>query len=343
MPLSPPSLVYVSDDMPGYTRRRWGRGFSIRDVENRVVRDKQILNRIKALVIPPAWQDVWISPLENGHLQCTGRDPKQRKQYIYHHEYLAFRQAAKFSKIFDFAGQLPGIRQRLETDLQRPDWDRRKVLALAVSVLDNVHLRIGNQQYADRNQTYGLTTLRRRHLDFEGGELTFSYKGKSNQFREVSVEDRDLIDLIRECSELPGYEVFRYKTGYRSYETVDSRDVNDYIHDLAGDRFSAKDFRTWAGTQYAVEHYSEARERAAEDTRRNLTTEVVRAVANELGNTVSVCREYYIHPAVLRAVEEESVPALSSVGKQDLERFGQQFDPAEVIAYDLIAAARREG
>ena len=339
---SPPPLIYVSDDMPGYTRRRWGRGFSIRDADNQVVRDKSVLERIRSLVIPPAWQEVWISPLENGHLQCTGRDPKRRKQYIYHQEYLSYRQAAKFRKIFDFAGRLPGIRQQLETDLQRSEWDRRKVLALAVSVLDNVHLRIGNQQYAERNQTYGLTTLRRRHLDFEDGDLTFSYKGKSNQFREVNVEDRDLISLIRECSELPGYEVFRYKTGYRSYETVDSREVNDYIHDIAGDRFSAKDFRTWAGTQYAVEHFAEAKERAATEARKNLTTEVVRAVANELGNTVSVCREYYIHPAVLAAVEEERIPDLSSVSKKDFERFDQQFDPAEVIAYDLISAARRD-
>lgn len=335
-----PSLIYTSDEQPGYRRLRWGRGFSYRDADNKVL-PKTIRRRIEALVIPPAWEDVWICQFENGHLQCTGRDPAGRKQYRYHADWMAFRQASKFTKMRAFARALPHVRRQLDQDLHRPEWDKTRVLALAVSVLDNVHLRIGNQQYARRNATYGLTTLRRRHLDLDGdGDLHLNYKAKSNKYRDVEVDDNELARLIQECAELPGYEVFRYRTGSRSYETIDSHDVNTYIREIAGAAFSAKDFRTWAGTESAVAFYEEARREVAE-TRKNLETELVRRVAAELGNTVSVCREYYIHPAVLQAVEEERVPSLDSISKKRLKAFGNQMDPAEIVALDLIEAAAR--
>lgn len=336
-----PALVYTSDTQPGYRRLRWGRGFSYRDANNQVL-PKDERTRIEALVIPPAWENVWICQLKNGHLQCTGRDPAGRKQYRYHPDWMAFRQASKFVKMRAFARALPRIRLQLHEDIHRPTWDKARVLALAVSVLDNVYLRIGNRQYAQRNATYGLTTLRRRHLDFdEAGDLHFNYKAKSNKYRDVEVDDEELVRLIRECAELPGYEVFRYRTGARTYETIDSHDVNEYIRQISGGDFSAKDFRTWAGTASAVEYFEDARQEVA-GTRKNLETELVRRVAAELGNTVSVCREYYIHPAVLRAVAEERVPSLDSVSEKRLREFGEQMDPAEVIALELILVEARD-
>ena len=329
-----PNLIYTSDEFPGFTRRRWGRGFTYRDADDRVL-PREERNRIVDLVIPPAWRDVWICQFPNGHLQCTGRDTKGRKQYRYHEDWMRYRQASKFVKMRAFARSLPLIRQQLEIDLERPVWDKPKVLALAVSVLDNVHLRIGNQQYARRNETYGLTTLRRKHLDLIDGDLHFQYKAKSNKERDVTIVDDDLIALIRECADLPGYEVFRYRTKQGNFDTIDSRDVNEYIRNMTNEPFSAKDFRTWAGTQYAVEYFSDA-QKAVAQSKKNLTTELVRRVAKMLGNTSSVCREYYIHPKVLAAVESEEIPDLASIDEARLTRFDHHLEPAELIALDLI-------
>ena len=330
-------LRYVSDDQPGYYRRRCGKGFTYRDAEGGCVRDKKLRERFKALVIPPHWENVWICREANGHILCTGRDAAGRKQYIYHPEWIAYRQLKKFERLLLFAEHLPLIRRTAAAHLQHERWDKEKVLALIVQVLDEVALRIGNKQYAKRNNTYGLTTLRRKHLEVTGEEIVFDYKAKSNKYREVHIDDEELMQMIRECSELPGYEVFRYRDETGRTHPVDSQDVNQYLRDISGAQLFCKDFRTWAATHLAVEYYPEAKRLVAEgDTRKQVLNLTVEMVAADLGNTPTVCREYYIHPGVLQAIEEDRVPAVSTVTAAERKRFDGQLDEFELIAVRLM-------
>ncbi len=294
----PPHLVFFSDENPGFTRKKWGRGFRYFDAGKKPLKKSAHLERIKSLVIPPAWQKVWISPKDNGHLQCTGTDQKNRKQYIYHADWMAYRQEEKFNKLKQFGSCLAHIREEYNRELRRRKWTKQKVLALILYLLDNHYFRIGNKQYAS-NGTYGLTTLRRKHVQEKGKHLSLQYTAKSGKARNVMIDDKKIARLIREISELPGYEVFRYLNEDNNWEAVDSSDVNDYLYELAGERFTAKNFRTWGASRLAVEKYAEAVEMVLEHPNRKFDTTLVRIVANELGNTLSVCREYYIHPEVL--------------------------------------------
>lgn len=330
-------LIHVDDDSPGWTRVRYGRGFSYRDESGRCIKDRKIRRRLQSLGIPPAWTQVWICPQDNGYLQVTGRDEKGRKQYIYHPDWVSLRQRHKFAKMQTFAERLPAIRQRVASDLEHRNWDRQRVLALAVAVLDETGIRIGNRQYAARNGTYGLTTLRRKHLDVDRKGIHFSYKGKSGKYRQVDIENRQLGKLIKAINELPGYEVFRYRGEDGRRHPIDSADVNEYIRDIAGEEFSSKDFRTWAATAAAVEFYPLACEDIQEHPRRKLENAVVKRVANHIGNTMAVCRQYYIHPAVLEAISAEELPALDTVTAAELARFEQELAVAECLAYRLIA------
>ena len=332
-----PSLRYVSDEQPGYARLKWGRGFTYRDWEGRCVKDKRLRDRFKALVIPPFWEDVWICREENGHLLCTGRDAAGRKQYIYHPEWTAYRQLAKFERLQVFAEHLPEIRRTAQRHLQHPRWDKEKVLALIVQVLDEVALRIGNKQYAKRNSTYGLTTMRRKHMEVQGEEIVFEYKAKSNKRREVHIDDEELMQLIRDCSELPGYEVFRYRDETGKTHPVDSHDVNEYLRAITGEHLYCKDFRTWAGSHLAVEYYPEAKRLiAAGESKKQLLNLTVEMVAADLGNTPSVCRQYYIHPSILQAVEQERIPPLSSVTSRERKRYGGMLDDVELLTVRLM-------
>ncbi|MEM8526204.1 MAG: DNA topoisomerase IB [Bacteroidota bacterium] len=330
-----PKLVYSSDEEQGYTRRPWGRGFTYLDWEGKRLKDRTILKRIKSLVIPPVWEEVWICPLENGHLQSTGRDPKKRKQYIYHPDWMRFQQQKKFDKLVHFAEQLPKLRQTTRLHLQDEKWTRRKVLALIVQVLDECYIRIGNLQYKERNNTYGLTTLRRKHVDVASNHLSFSYKAKSNQYREVNIEDQHLVQLIKECSELPGYEVFRYRSGSKTHP-VDSSEVNAYVQTIMGEQFYSKDFRTWAGTSLAVKYVEAAREESEQDSRRTMESCLIKKVASDLGNTVSVCRDYYIHPKVLAAAVNNELPSMESVAPPLIKRFENELEPHEIVTYQVI-------
>ncbi|MFK7936533.1 MAG: DNA topoisomerase IB, partial [Saprospiraceae bacterium] len=248
-------LVQVNDSVAGWTRCKEKERFIYLNENGGVLNRKEELERIKQLVIPPIWSDVWICKLPNGHLQSTGRDLRRRKQYIYHPDWTAYRQAMKFRKIRDFAYQLPKLRKTAAVHLKDKSWTKRKVLALIVQVLDNCHIRIGNKYYKEKNNTFGLTTLRRKHLEITDDNLIrFEYKAKSNKYRKVSMDSRKLAKLVQQCSELRGYEVFRYQENGKTYP-IDSSDVNTYIQEIAGEQFSAKDFRTWAGTSLAVENY----------------------------------------------------------------------------------------
>lgn len=311
-PISPASLkkklnlIYTSDAQPGFFRKKWGKGFRYLTDKNEMLNCEKSLKRIKGLVIPPIWNEVWICKKDNGHLQSTGRDGRKRKQYLYHPEWTAYRQSEKFSRMLEFSEALPTMRKKVSANLKNKKWDREKVISLAIKIMDEHKIRIGNQQYADQNGTYGLTTLRRKHLDTDAKELTFSYKAKSNKYRTVPIKNPHLVKLIKQCSELPGYEVLTYKDKSGHSQSIDSSDVNEYIQQIMGESFSSKDFRTWRGTSMAVDLYEEALKIVEENPRKKIEPTLVKMVAKALGNTMSVCRKYYIHPHILEQVKNQS-------------------------------------
>lgn len=295
-------VKYVSETCVGFNRMRRGRGFIYLDNFGKKIEDPIFLQRFRDLKVPPNWKKVWICSDPHGHIQAVGYDLKGRKQYIYHEEWKKLRNLAKFDKMTEFGGCLPEIRSRALKDTRQSGWPKSKVLGLVVLTLNEVYIRIGNKFYRDENETFGLTTIRRKHLHFEGPRVNFEYKAKSGKYRKVNIENRRLARLIRECSQLPGYEVFRYRENGATIP-IDSSDVNAYLRDISGQDFTSKDFRTWGGTVLAIEKLEEAMAIANENHRAKLTSVLVKLVANELGNTLAICREYYIHPAVLKAVE----------------------------------------
>ena len=332
-----PDLVFVSDDEPGWSRRRRGKGFSYYREDGSLIKDKRIRERLNALAIPPAWREVWICPLANGHLLSTGRDEKDRKQYRYHPEWTNYRQLNKFHQLVQFATVLPAARKLIRgilTDEQR-GWDRERLAALALALMDETGIRVGNSSYARRNGTVGLTTLRRKHLEVQGRGLHFAYPGKSHQEREIDLRDRRLVKLVREVSELPGYEVFRYRGEDGKMHNLKSGDINRLVRELIGPDFSSKFFRTWVGTSEAVYAYWHLPKQLTNDPEANLQGRVVEAVAEELGNTPAVCRQYYIHPLVLTAIGERAVPDPDTITEKEREVFAGEFDDEEIIAYRI--------
>ena len=293
-------LVHVADGEAGIRRRRQGRGFSYRGVGGGAVRDPRTLARIRALAIPPAWQDVWICADPRGHLQATGRDARGRKQYRYHPEWARHRGSGKFERIVAFGQALPALRRQLRRDLAREGHPREKVLAIVIAVMDDTLLRIGNDAYRRQNRSYGLTTLRNRHVAFlAGGRARIAFRGKGGQPQEAVLDDRRLVRLMRRCRELPGQCLFQYRDDDGALVPVRSSEVNEYLRQAMGEAFTAKDFRTWGGTVAAMRGLAAlgvAPEAERECAR--LQGEVVRAVADELGNTPAVCRKAYIDPAV---------------------------------------------
>jgi len=299
----PRGLTYASDTQPGLTRVRAGTGFSIRDADGKVVRDKAVLARIRMLAIPPAWTSVWISTKATGHIQATGRDVKGRKQYRYHDDWSTHRSGNKFDKMSAFAKALPRLRDRVEADLAARGPTREKVLATAVRLLEITLIRVGNKEYARTNRSYGLTTLHKRHLEVDGAGLSFAFRGKSGVDHKVSVRDRRLATVVRSLRELPGQQLFKYRDAEGTLVPVTSDDVNAYIRDAMGEQFSAKDFRTWAGTVSTARALRDTEApTSATDAKRKITV-CVKAVAGLLGNTPTVCRSSYVHPTVFELFE----------------------------------------
>src|SRR5580700_4519288 len=292
-------LRYSLDSVPGLARRRVGKGFSYVAPGGRRVRDAATLKRIRSLAIPPAWRDVWISIHPSVHLQATGRDAKGRKQYRYHPRWRATRDETKFHRMLAFAAALPRLRARVERDLRRPGLPRERVLATVVRLLETTLIRIGNEEYAHANGSYGLTTLRDRHVAVRGGTVAFRFRGKSGVAREVDLHDRRLASIVRKCQDLPGHELFQYVTEDGQTVVVESGDVNEYVRATTGAEFSAKDFRTWGGTVLAAAALGCLDPFDSVAQARKNVVEVVRRVSRRLGNTPSVCRKCYIHPAVL--------------------------------------------
>jgi DNA topoisomerase-1 len=336
-------LRYVDAGSPGIRRVRSGKGFRYVTPDGRIVRDPEELKRIKALVIPPAWTNVWICPTRFGHIQAMGWDARGRRQYRYHAAYRHVRDQAKFGKMIAFGTVLAVIRKRVRKDLRRVGLPREKVLAAVVRLLETTCVRVGNTEYAKQNESFGLTTLRNHHARVSGEAVRFEFKGKSGQRHRVELADPKLARIVRECQELPGHQLFEYVDEAGSPCTVSSGDVNDYLREITGQQFTAKDFRTWAGTVAA------ARELAAEGPARNKAGEkrmiaaAVTRVSEQLGNRPSACRKYYIHPAILDAYSDGSLfQAMQQGAAQHAAYNGRGLLPEEYSAMVLIAKALEE-
>jgi len=297
-------LRYVSDSRPGIRRRRSGKGFSYVGSDGTPIRDKATLSRIRALAIPPAWADVWISPLGNGHLQATGRDARGRKQYRYHQRWRAVRDETKYGRMLLFGSTLPKIRERVKEDLSLPGLPRDKLLAMIVRLLETTFIRVGNAEYAKANNSFGLTTLRGRHVEIEGARVRLNFRGKGGKTQTVQVSDRRLARLVKRCRELPGQELFQYLDDEGQPQPIDSADVNEYLRQISGEDFTAKDFRTWAGTLVATRGLRNADAPESKRDAKAAMLEAIGGVAHELGNTVAVCRKSYIHPWVLGCYQD---------------------------------------
>jgi DNA topoisomerase I len=292
-------LRYVTDEQPGYKRKAKGKDFEYFDTDGKRIRDETRLLRIRRLAIPPAYKDVWICPSPNGHLQATGRDARGRKQYRYHERWREVRDENKYDRMLVFGKALPKIRRRITRDMKRRGLPREKVLATVVQLLERTFIRIGNEEYAKENKSFGLTTMRSHHVDVTATRLKFSFKGKSGVKHEVDVSDRRLARIIRELQDLPGQDIFQYVDEEGDVRNIDSQDVNDYLRDITGEDFTAKDFRTWAGTVLAAMALNAQEAFENKTQAKKNVKDAIAAVAKILGNTPTVCRKCYVHPAVL--------------------------------------------
>jgi DNA topoisomerase-1 len=328
-------LRYVRDDRPGLCRIRSGKGFRYQGPDGATIRDRETLARLRALAIPPAWTDVWICPQANGHLQATGHDERGRKQYRYHPRWRAVRDENKYDRMISFGQALPRIRARVEKDLARPGLPREKVLATVVRLLETTLIRVGNEEYARENGSFGLTTLRDHHVKVEGTKVRFAFRGKSGVRHEIDVRDRRLAKVVRRCQDLPGQVLFQYDDEGQT-RAVDSDDVNEYLRQAAGQEFTAKDFRTWAGTVLAAQALQEFETFDSEVQARRNVVAAIEAVANRLGNTTSVCRKCYVHPAVVGAyLDGTLLESMRQRVAQELTGGLKDLDPEEaaVLAF----------
>jgi DNA topoisomerase I len=293
-------LRYVSDTMPGIQRKRAGTGFTYVGPDGRRITDQQEVARIRSLAIPPAYTDVWICLYPNGHVQATGRDARGRKQYRYHPKWREVRDVTKFERMLDFSRALPAVRKRVSKDMGRQGLPREKVLATVVNLLECTGIRVGNDEYARANRSFGLTTLRDHHVEISGSKLRFQFRGKSGKIHDVVLTDRRLARIVARCQAIPGETLFQYEDENGVRQTVDSADVNGYLREISGQDFTAKDFRTWAGTLLAVAALRELGPAATQREGKSLVLRAIDKVAEQLNNTRAVCRKYYVHPAVLQ-------------------------------------------
>jgi DNA topoisomerase-1 len=332
-------LRFSTDSRPGITRRRSGRAWSYRDADGSVVRDPETLARIRSLAVPPAWTDVWICSDPRGHLQATGRDARRRKQHRYHPDYRSTRERVKYDRMLAFSKLLPEIRERVDADLARPGLPREKVLAAVVRLLELTLIRVGNDEYARLNRSFGLTTLRDRHARIQGERVRFRFRGKSGVMQDVSVRDRRLARVVGRCQELPGQELLQYVDDEGEVRDVRSDDVNAYLREITGEDVTAKDFRTWAGTVLAYRALMALQPGDTERAARRNVVEAVRQTAASLGNTPAVARRSYVHPEVLEAYLDGSIgEALVSVAEEQ-EAPPQGTTPEEE---DAVVALLRE-
>jgi DNA topoisomerase I len=299
-------LRYVDAGSPGITRLRAGRGFTYRDADGRSVTDKATLQRIRSLVLPPAWTDVWICAVPNGHLQATGRDARGRKQYRYHNRWRAVRDEAKYDRLSLFAETLPRIRKQVDEHLSLPGLPREKLLAAIVWLLETTFIRVGNAEYARDNESFGLTTLEDRHASIEGSRIRFSFRGKSRKAHTIALTDRRIARIVKRSRDLPGQDLFQYLNDQDEPQRVNSADVNDYLRSISGEEFTAKDFRTWAGTILAARALVDTEPADTATAAKARIVTMIADVAKQLGNTPAICRKCYVHPAVIQAYQDEN-------------------------------------
>jgi DNA topoisomerase-1 len=324
-------LRYVTDAQPGIHRKRRGTGFEYVDADGKRVRDKEALKRIKSLVIPPAWREVWICTNPKGHLQVTGRDARGRKQSRYHPRWREVRDETKYERMTIFGAALPGIRERVEQDLSLPGMPRQKILAAIVQLMEATLIRVGNEEYARENQSYGLTTMRNKHVHVQGSSVTFKFQGKSGVRHAIDIHDRRLARIIQRCQDIPGYELFQYLDSDGGHHSIDSADVNEYLRAMTGQDFTAKDFRTWAGSVLACTMLQEFEAFTSQTQAKKNVVQAIKDVAGRLGNTPSVCRKCYVHPAVLdtyfggamlktvkKRVEEETADSPNALRQEEV-------------------------
>ena len=335
-------LRYASDNQPGYTRKANEQGFEYFDTDREPIRDEQRLLRMSRLAIPPAWTDVWISPSANGHIQAIGRDARKRKQYIYHERWREMRDENKYERIVSFGKTLPKIRRSVSKDLSLPGLPRNKVLAAIVQLLELSFIRVGNQEYARENKSFGLTTMQDRHVDVAGSKLRFRFRGKGGREHEVDVTDRRIARIVSRLQDLPGQDLFQYVDDNGDVCDITSQDVNDYLREITGEDFTAKDFRTWAGTVLAAIALTAASDFETKKQAKANIKNAIGAVAKILRNTSAVCRKCYIHPAVLEAYLDGSlIEGLKRTGKE-LEKETIDLRSGEAAILKFLATGFRK-
>ncbi|PLS79808.1 MAG: DNA topoisomerase I [Chloroflexi bacterium] len=332
-------LRYVNDSKPGIRRERDGDTFRFFDAKGKEITDPKVLERIKSLGIPPAYTDVWISPWANGHIQATGRDAKGRKQYRYHPRWREVRDETKYGRMMAFGQALPLIREQTEKHLSLPGMPREKVLATVVRLLETTLIRVGNDEYAKTNKSYGLTTMRDKHVDISGSTVRFEFRGKSGKNHTISIKDRRLANIVKRSRDLPGYELFQYLDEDGQRRDVTSDDVNAYLREITGQEFTAKDFRTWAGTVLAALALQAAEPYEKESQAKKNIVAAIQSVSERLGNTPSICRKCYVHPAILDAyLEGTIIDALEQRIEQEIADAPHGLKPEERAVMNLLQA-----
>lgn len=325
-------LHFVSDSTPGFLRQKVGKEFKYYDPEGKTIKDKKILDRIKKLIIPPAWRNVWICPSPSGHIQSTGIDEKGRKQYIYHTDWITLTQQNKFAKMVSFGLSLPKIRAKVSYFLNNNGLNKDKILATVVWLLEHTFIRVGNEEYSKENNSFGLTTLRERHVKVRGTQVLFKFRGKSGVDHLIEVSNKKIANTIRRCIELPGYQLFQFIDEDGEKHVVDSQDVNLFLKDATRDDFSAKDFRTWGGTNLSANNFYKLGNAPDKKTLKQNIVQTVKKVANHLNNTSKVCKNYYIHPVVFKTYEKNIlVPHFSRFAKSKEKQKGLNWDEYALI------------
>jgi len=330
-------LRYVTDEMPGIRREKHGEHFAYYAPDGSKIDDEKELTRIKALAVPPAYSDVWICPIANGHIQATARDARGRKQYRYHKRWRETRDENKYERMIAFAQNLPKMRRSIEKDLALPELPREKVLATIVQLLETTAIRVGNDEYAKDNNSFGLTTFRNKHAKVDGSNVRFSFRGKSGVRHALDLRDRRLAKIIRQCQDLPGQQLFEYLEAGGTTRAIDSSDVNEYIRNISGDEFSAKDFRTWVGTVTCAMLLTNDVLEETQTDRKQRVVAVIKDVAKRLGNTPAICRKCYVHPAIVEAYLEDGTlaPARAPRSREGLT-------PEEIFVLALLHERSRE-
>ena len=337
-------LRYVHDHQPGIARRKRGKTFYYVDADGHTIKDADTLARIKSLVIPPAWTDVWICKQPLGHLQATGRDARGRKQYRYHPRWRSVRDESKYERMLKFGKTLPAIRKAVDAALKLPGLPREKVLATIVYLLEATMMRIGNEEYARENKSFGLTTLRDRHVRLDGTKVEFRFRGKSGVNHTVQVQDRRLANTIRRTLDLPGQELFQYVDDDGNPHTVGSADVNEYLQSIAGEDYTAKDFRTWSGTVLAAVALLEYEKYDSEAQAKKNIVQAIESVAKKLGNTPTICRKCYVHPAVIESyLDGTMLTALRARAKEELKEDLHALRPEEAAVLALLQQRLQAG